>query len=248
MPPLTLRKGITMRVVLTIIVYTFSLVLCSTVYAQSHPPANFHLSIPGYNNANLFRLDYSAGCQDKGLELLELTLAWEASEYPPSHPNYDPADEVTYTWCALIDSFYVGGSTVKVTRTLPSDSDGLESSITLRGDVLYDLLWKDGIPAHLRSDSLIVEVNWFVMATNQYGLTTYSDTAGISTRMINGLQPAPPLVVSVNRAAEFSGTLPYTPQENQQLKINADAPEDIEIVWNPAEDANITAGTQLSIL
>lgn len=202
------------------------------------PPAPFVLSTPGQGNTDIFRMDHIGGCASNGIEQDVLRLQWEASRWlPPNESRNDTTDTIRYEFTFILDSVGVSSSK-RILVSFPSDDGGMGRSLTLRGNIVYEALFRPPIPYPVDPDTLVMRVPWYVRAWNRTG-STYSDTAGITIR--NNPLPTHALVVSLNRPP-MSPPTAITPLHGSVMTgITAQTPP-INVIWTPAQDRNILKG------
>lgn len=202
------------------------------------PPAPFILSTPGQGNTDIFRMDHIGGCASNGIEQDVLRLQWQASRWMPPYENRnDTTDTIRYEFTFIIDS--VGAmSSKRILVSFPSDNGGLWRSLTLRGNIVYEALFRPSIPYPVEPDSIVMCLPWYVRASNRTG-STYSDTAGITIR--DNPIPTRALVVSLNRPplAPPNAVMPL--HGSIITGITAQTPP-IDVIWTPASDRNTRKG------
>ncbi len=202
------------------------------------PPAPFVLSTAPMGNTDIFRMDHVGGCTSNGIEQDVLRLQWQASRWMPPYENRnDTTDTIRYEFTFIIDS--VGASSSKrILVSFPSDNGGMWPSLTLRGNIVYEALFRPTIPYPIEPDSIVMRLPWYVRASNRTGWT-YSDTAGVTIR--NNPMPTPPLAISFNRLPH-AAPVAFTPRNGSVMTgITALTPA-IDVIWSPALDRNIEKG------
>jgi hypothetical protein len=199
-------------------------------------PADFTLNRPGLQNRDLFRMDHAC---DPALEGDILTLHWAPSEWPTNSGMNNPNDTIKYEWYAIIDSVGVFPNSYTRTVSLPADNNGKDNKITINGKDLRDLIFRPTVQPQPNADSLVMRIKWFVRAYSKTGLETYSDTAGATVR--NNPLPTPGLVVSINRLPANLPT-PQTPANNSTINGITSTTTNVDVIWTPATDINITKG------
>jgi hypothetical protein len=202
------------------------------------PPAPFVLSTPPKGNTDIFRMDHIGGCASNGIEQDILRLQWQDARWMPPYENRnDTTDTIRYEFTFIIDS--VGASSSKrILVSFPSDNDGMWPSLTLRGNIVYEALFRPTIPYPVEPDSIVMRLPWYVRAWNRAG-STYSDTAGITIR--DNPIPTRPLVVSLNRPP-LAPPAAIMPLHGSVITgISAQTPP-IDVIWTPSSDRNIRKG------
>jgi hypothetical protein len=202
------------------------------------PPAPFILSTPGQGNTDIFRMDHIGGCASNGIEQDVLRLQWQASRWMPPYENRnDTTDTIRYEFTFIIDS--VGASSSKrILVSFPSDNGGMWPSLTLRGNIVYERLFRPTIPYPVETDSIVMCLPWYVRASNRTG-STYSDTAGVTIR--NNPMPTRPLAISFNRLPHAAPDAVVPRNGSVITGVSVHTPP-IDVIWTPALDRNIEKG------
>ncbi|MDH7515237.1 MAG: FlgD immunoglobulin-like domain containing protein [Bacteroidota bacterium] len=205
---------------------------------QAFAPAPFVLSSVLLGNTTLFRMDHVGGCQGNGLEQDILRLNWSESRWTSMPGKNNPNDTVKYEWYGIIDS--VGtSSTGQLVVSILSDNNGISPTLTITGDKLRQLIFRPNVQPQPNTDSCVMRVKWFVRAFNKAGLSTYSDTAGVTIR--NNPLPTPALIVSINRPPE-NPPVAVQPTDNATISGLGPTSPPIDVIWTAARDRNIDKG------
>jgi hypothetical protein len=221
----------------------FLLFLMTTTYCAmaqtAWPPAPFILETIGKYNPDIFRMDHVAGCPGNGLEQDKLYLQWQRSVWlPPNADRNDSTDTVHYEINFIVENHNGPGT---ITVPFLSANGGVNRDAILRGDELYEQLFRPPVPHPVEPDSIVIRVPWFVRAWNRAG-STYSDTAGVTIR--NNPLPARALVMSYNRPPSLTPPTMIQPLHNAIITgigTWATTPP-LDFIWTRSFDRNIRAG------